>query len=167
MKKLLPILFILAGLHASAQYGMRVKSAFSAGLELGIPQNSIYSIGPGISAKAELPIVDNIGLSLTGGYTNFFYKGNLYQSSLTPSPAGFIPLKAGIKYYFNQGVYVESEAGAVIETNYQRQGLFAFAVGPGFVLPVNDKHSFDFGFRYETWSHHQVRQTAIRFAYRF
>jgi hypothetical protein len=167
MKKLLPLLCIFFSLSASAQFSLPVKTAFSAGFELGVPQNSIYSIGLGLSGKAEFPVAGNVSLSVTAGYNTFFYKSNLFRSSLTPANACFVPLKAGAKYYFNGGVYVEGELGTAIETNYSKQRLFAFALGPGFIIPINDKHSLDAGFRYESWSDHQLRQTAIRIAYRF
>src|SRR5471030_2681242 len=125
MKQFLPLILIITSLTASAQNA--ITKAFSAGLELGIPSNSIYTIGLGVSAKGELPVSDKIAITVTAGYSTFFYKSNLFQSSLTPANATFVPLKAGLKYYFNYGVYVEGEAGTAIETNYLKQDLFAFS----------------------------------------
>jgi hypothetical protein len=90
----------------------------------------------------------------------------LFSSSRTPGAAGFIPLKAGLKYYFNKGVYAEGEAGTAIETNYGKQSSFAFSIGPGFIVPAGDKNGVDISLRYEDWAN-QLRQTAIRIAYRF
>ncbi len=167
MKRIILILLLCSAIKASAQNNQNVKTVFNAGLELGIPQASIYTIGVGASAKLELPVSNKLCITGTAGYDAFFYKGNLYQSSLTPSAAIFVPLKAGAKYYFNQGIYVEGELGTAIETNYLKQDLFAFSLGPGFIIPVNEAHGIDFGLRYENWSNHQVKQTALRFAYRF
>jgi len=166
MKRLILITFIFFALHASAQYNTPISKAFSAGFELGIPANGIYTIGLGLSGKVEIPVASKICITITAGYTTFFYKSNLYNSSLTPSPAGYVPLKAGMKYYFDQQLYIEGEVGTAIETNYLKQDLFAFSIGPGFIVPLNDKHNIDIGLRYENWSDHQVKQTAIRFAYR-
>jgi len=167
MRRIIAIVLLFYAANASAQYSASTPTAFSAGLELGIPTNSIYSIGLGASGKVEIPASKQVFIAVTAGFTTFFYKSNLYRSSLTPSPAGFVPLKAGAKYYFNQGVYVEGELGTAIETNYLKHDLFAFSIGPGFIVPINDKHGVDVGLRYENWSDHQLQQTAIRFAYRF
>ncbi len=169
MKRLTLIIFIFIVIKATAQDTSPIAKAFSAGLETQwySASNSIYSIGLGFSGKAEIPASNRIYITITAGYTTFFYKSNLYQSSLTHAPAGFVPLKAGVKYYFNPGIYIEGELGTVIETNYLKHDPFAFSAGPGLLIPINEKHSFDLGFRYENWSDHSLRQTAIRFAYRF
>jgi hypothetical protein len=167
MKRNLLIAFIFCSFNVSAQISRPLSNAFSAGLELGITSNSVYAIGLGASAKGEFPVSNRVCLTVTAGYSTFFYKSNLFASSRTLSPAYFIPLKAGIKYYPNPNVYIEGELGTAIETNYLKQDLFAFSIGPGFVVPINNNRGIDIGFRYEGWSDHQVRQTAIRFAYRW
>ena len=100
-----------------------------------------------------------------------FHKSNLFNSSRTPGAAVFVPLKAGLKYYFNKSVYAEGEAGTAIETNaietdYTKKNSFAFSIGLGFIVPVGEKNGVDIGFRYENWSN-KLSQTAIRIAYRF
>lgn len=144
-----------------------LKKAFSLGAELGIPNASVYSIGVGVSGKFELPLSNRVAITATAAYSAFFYKSNLFNNSKTLASARFIPLKAGVKYYLNPGVYFEGELGTAIETNYLKQDLFAFSIGPGFIIPIKNKFGVDFGLRYEKWSQHQVQQTAIRFAYRF
>jgi hypothetical protein len=164
MKKLVILLLLFCCFKVSAQ--TVIIKAFSAGFELGISANSIFNIGTGASAKFELPIASPVSLSLTGGITSMFYKSNLFYSSRTPGAAVFIPLKAGARYFFNRGVYAEGEAGTAIETNYSKQSVFAFSVGPGFIAPVGEKNGIDISFRYEDWAN-QVRQTTIHIAYRF
>lgn len=166
MKRLIFLIGCFYVIHANAQSDIQLSKAFSAGLDLGIPSNSIYTIGLGATGKVEIPVVSPVSLIITGGYAIFFYKGNLYESSRTPSPATFIPLKAGVKYNFNGGAYIEGELGTSIETNYLKQNLFAFSIGPGFTIPLNNNRGIDIGFRYENWSNHQLRQTAITVAYR-
>jgi hypothetical protein len=164
MKKILLILFAFLSFNTYAQTS--ITKAISTGFELAIPSNGVYSVGVGASAKAELPIAAPLSLTLTGGLTTMFYKGNLFNSSRTPGAAVFVPLKAGLKYYFSNEVYAEGEAGTAIETNYGKQSSFAFSIGPGFVVPAGDKNGVDISFRYENWAN-QLRQTAIRVAYRF
>lgn len=166
MKKLIPILLLLFIIKTNAGAQVNNSVAVSAAFELGIPSASIYSIGTGASVKFEFPVVSPVSISLTGGITSMFYKSNLFGSNKTPGAAGYVPLKAGVKYYFAKGVYAEGEAGTAIETNYDKKNLFAFSIGPGFVTPINDKSGVDFSFRYEGWES-RVHLTVIRVAYRF
>jgi hypothetical protein len=163
---LLPLLFCLFIVSARAQEAAQTTPAFSAGLELAIPAGGIFTIGTGGSAKFEVPVVKPLSISFTGGITTMFYRSNLFYNSRTPGAAVYVPLKAGLKYYFTRGVYFEGEAGTALETNYNKANAFAFSIGPGFVAPINDKTGIDISFRYEDWTG-QLRQTAIRVAYRF
>ncbi|HEY4198688.1 MAG TPA: hypothetical protein VGM63_24275 [Mucilaginibacter sp.] len=164
MKRYLLLLLVLCSYKIHAQ--TIITKGFGPAFELGIPSNGVYNVGAGASIKGELPIASPVSFTLTAGFTSMFYKSNLFDSSRTPGAAVFVPLKAGLKYYFNEGIYAEGEAGTAIETNYGKQSSFAFSIGPGFMLPAGDKNSVDIGFRYEDWSN-QLRQTAIRVAYRF
>jgi hypothetical protein len=166
MKRFLLLIFLLSSLQIMAQ-DEPLKKAFGIGAELGIPNVSVYNIGLTVSGKGEFPVSGKVAITATAAYSTFFYKNNLFGNSKTPDAARFIPLKAGVKYYLNPGIYFEGELGTAIETNYLKQDLFVFSIGPGFLIPINEKHSIDFGLRYEKWSQHQVQQTAIRFAYRF
>ncbi|WP_374950285.1 hypothetical protein [Mucilaginibacter sp.] len=164
MKKFTFIVFILLALKAGAQ--TTPTKTFSVGLELGLPTNSIYNIGLGGSGKMELPIVAPVALTFTAGYTSFYYKSALIGSNASQSPAGFVPLKAGGKFYFSPGIYIEADAGTVIETNYNKNKLFVFDAGPGFVFATGKHSGIDFGIRYENWGGGRLRQTALRVAYR-
>ncbi|HWB62275.1 MAG TPA: hypothetical protein VG603_02105 [Chitinophagales bacterium] len=167
MKKLLPLLLIFFGYTAMAQGPVQTTNAISAGFELAIPSGGVFSIGTGASLKAEFPFAaPMLSISVTGGVTPMFYRGNLFGNAKTPGAALFVPLKAGLKYFFARGVYAEGEAGAALEANYNHATPFAFSIGPGFVISSNDKSGVDIGFRYEDWSG-VLRQTAIRVAYRF
>ena len=98
MKRLLLLLFLFCISKVYAQTD--ITKAISGGFELAIPANSVYNVGTGFSIKGELPIVTPVSLSLTAGFTAMFYKSNLFNSSRTPGAAGFLPLKAGVKYYW-------------------------------------------------------------------
>ena len=167
MKRYLFIISVFFTISSHAQITTPTTTAISLGFELAAPSNSIYTIGTGVSAKFELPVVSPLSLTLTGGFTAMYYKSNLFNSSRTPGAAGFLPLKAGLKYYLSKNFYAEGEAGTAIETNYDKRDAFAFSIGPGFIIPLsNEKQGIDIGFRYESWSN-QLRQTGIRIAYRF
>jgi hypothetical protein len=164
MKKVLTALFLMAGMLAHAQ--TTPTKTFSAGLELGAPTNSIYNIGFGGSGKVEIPLIAPLSLSITAGYTSFYYKSSLVGNNTSQPAAGFVPLKAGAKFYFGPGIYMEAEGGTAIETNYSKEKLFAYAVGPGFIIPTGKHTGIDLGFRYENWGGGRLRQTGIRAAYR-
>ncbi|GAB3919115.1 hypothetical protein [Mucilaginibacter boryungensis] len=166
MKKLFLLLVLLSGavINASAQENSR--TAFSIGPEMNLPSNSVYTFGYGGSAKIELPIVNRVGLSLTGGYTEMHYKSGLIGAFGPQPPSKFIPLKAGIQYIAGGGLYLEGEMGDVIETTGNKANLFTFSIGPGFLFRITPKQAIELGFRYEKWSKNVLTQTGIRVAYR-
>ena len=164
MKRLLPLLFTVIMVNAYAQ--TTPTKAFSAGLELGIPTTSVYTVGFGGSGKAEVPLFNALSLSVTAGYTSFYYKSAPIGSAGSPDPAGFVPLKAGAKFFFGPGVYAEGELGTVLQTNYGKDSMFAYSIGPGLIFPTGNHTGIEVSFRYENWGGGLLRQTAIRAAYR-
>lgn len=167
MKKLLLLILVFCYFNLHAQVPpVQNNTAFSIGGELTIPSYGLYSIGTGLSAKFETPIVSPVSLSLTAGFTSVFYKSNLLYNTNSPGASEFAPVKAGLKYYLIQSVYAEGEAGTAIELNHNKQDLFAFSFGLGFLAPISEKRAIDISFRYEDWQG-QLKQTALRFAYRF
>jgi hypothetical protein len=166
MKKLILLLLVFCCFKLHAQGPVQTNTAFSIGAELNIPSYGLYSIGTGASAKFETPIVSPLSLSLTAGFTSVFYKSNLLYNTGSRGADEFAPLKAGLKYYLIKSVYAEGEAGTAIELNHNKQDLFAFSFGLGFLAPISEKRAIDIGFRYEDWQG-QLKQTALRFAYRF
>ncbi|AMR31990.1 hypothetical protein A0256_11425 [Mucilaginibacter sp. PAMC 26640] len=164
MKLFLLLIFIACCGYA---HGQTSGKGFGVGLDLGIPSNSIYNIGFGGSGKAEVPLISSLSLSVTAGYTNFYYKGGLIGNNKTQDAAGFVPLKAGVKYYAGEGFYIEGETGVALATNYTKNTLFAFSLGPGFFIATGKQTGVDVGLRYENWGSGRLQQTAIRAAYRF
>jgi hypothetical protein len=144
--------------------------AFSVGLDLGIPANSIYNIGIGASAKLEVPVISALSLSVTGGYSSLHFKRSILGQGNSPKPDGFVPLKAGVKYYFSPGFYGEAEAGAALRANHGSGAYFAYAPGIGFSVPFNHYGGLDIGIRFEKWANSRgftsLRQSAIRVAYK-
>ena len=140
--------------------------AFSIGPELGIPSQSVYSIGYAASAKLEVPVSSRFVITGTGGYSHFTYKSSIIHTFGRQPAATFVPLKAGLRYTAGLGAYIEGEAGTAMETNGDKRNLFAFSIGPGFLIRINGQPNLDLGFRYENWSKRTLQQTAIRVAYR-
>ena len=65
---------------------------------------------------------------------------------------GYVPLKAGAKYYFGGNFYAAGEAGAIFSTETGGGVHLALAPTLGASFSVADKSSLDFGLRYENWS---------------
>lgn len=152
----------MAGLHANAQ---TARTSVSAGFELGLPSQSAYKTGVGAALKAETRISGPVAISVTGGISSFGQKVLPTQNAVDLPAVKFIPLKAGARYY-SGNFFLEGEAGAAIKTNYDKNTLFAFSIGPGFFIPFDEsKQGIEFGIRYENWGN-QVKQTGIRIAYR-
>ena len=170
MKKIHLLLLLLplitAGARAQEQ-GTKNATALSIGAELNIPQRSRYNIGYGASAKFELPVVNALSFILTAGVHQFHIK-SIFNGVSTGNDT-FVPLKAGVKYYFDPRFYAEGEMGTVIDHNDDfNQNRFTYAIGTGFLLPLKSTNNMvDVGLRYEQWSQNRLQQFGIRVAYRF
>jgi hypothetical protein len=159
------ILFALIIGRAAAQEPVQLSKAISFGGELAVPPYGLYSIGSGMSVKLELPIASPVSISMTAGFTSFFYRGSVFSNYGNSGVDVFVPLKIGAKYYFIQNVYAEAELGEALELTHNKDNLLAFSIGPGFVVPAG-RNGLDISFRYEDWQG-EIKQTALRVAYRF
>jgi hypothetical protein len=167
MKKFLLALVVLSGVALSsfAQKTGNVDK-FNVGVDIGVPlgdASTIYDLGLGVSLKYELPVAKQLAFTASAGYTVFFVKNNL-TSLGAQSTFGYVPLKAGLKYYINNNFYLEGQAGATFST--ESGGGTAFAWSPG--IGYNLGGGFDMSARYESWNHNgTLNQAALRFAYSF
>jgi hypothetical protein len=166
MKRILLTLVVLGGVVFSsfAQSKSDGGGKFSIGVEAGLPvgdYSNVYSFGIGGSLKYAQPIATDVAFTISAGYTSFMGKtvgGFKYGS------AGFVPVKAGIKYNFVPSFYGEAQVGAAFGT--QSGGGTAFAYSPG--IGYNFGGGVDLGVRYEGWSHNGTfNQIAARLAYSF
>lgn len=169
MKKLI-LLFLALGTFTLAHAQQFARNGFSIGPEVNFPSQSVYNIGYGASAQADIFISGKFALGLSGGYTKLHYKGSIISTFGSQKPSEFVPLKAGIIYGAGSGLYLEGDLGDVLETstniNGSKRSLFAFSVGPSSLVRLTDKQSVDIGVRYEQWSEHTLKQIALRVAYR-
>ncbi|MFD2145218.1 outer membrane beta-barrel protein [Mucilaginibacter antarcticus] len=170
MRKFLLTIAFLGGISlvASAQERGKLSIGIDAGALVGDASN-VSSIAIGGSLKYDHPIAQQLFFSLSGGYTYLPYKNDVKVASLgygvNQSGEGFIPLKAGIKYMFNDMFYGEGQVGAAIST--ESGGGTAFAYAPGVGLKF--ANAVDLGVRYEGWSKNRgtISQFALRLAYQF
>lgn len=159
---------LLAGSIAHAQLAGTEpynNKSLSAGFEVALPDRNSFRVGESESLKAELPLTDMFSVTMTAGYSTFHYKPGS-TNGIIRHPADFVPVKAGAKYFFGDGIYTEGEAGASIETNYDKRERFAFALSPGIIIPTSKHTGVDVGIRFEEWGDKKLRQTALRVAYR-
>lgn len=151
------------------------------GLDLGVPLsvgglNNWYTIGIGGAGKYELPVSNSFSFSFTAGYMSYSrkkYTTTFYSQTpvyiQTSGADGYIPAKAGGKYYFIPNFYGEAEIGVLFGINHNTGNSFIYAPGLGTSFPVSAKHDIDFGARYEGWSQSggNTGQVAFRIAYKF
>ena len=150
MKKQLLLICLLVGfgLTTNAQTEGAVKK-MSVGAEVGFPtaQGTKNMLFAGGSVQLELPAnAKSFNFTLSAGYTSFFSTLRGYSKGV-----GYIPVKAGTKYYFGGNFYAAGEVGATFATEQGVGTSFAFAPGLGASFSVADKSSFDMGLRFETW----------------
>ena len=162
MKKILLVaVFAVAAFCASAQTESTSKgrTRFSIGLEAGLPVgdfDDVFSFGIGGTAKAEIPVASKAFATVSAGYTSLSYTDDLKKSfkaiGVDDKAQGFVPLKAGLKYFFGKNFYGAGELGAAIGTAKGADTRFAWSPGIGISYPVSDKNDIDAGIRYESWS---------------
>ncbi len=188
MKKLILSLLIAAGTISFAQAQNKASSSLNkaklgVGLDFGVPTgigglDNYYSIGFGGAGKLELPVSNSFNFTFTTGYMTYYTKKQvkayremfsaLFNRSYSAND-GFIPVKAGGKYYFVPNFYGEAEIGVLFGINNNSGNSFIYAPGFGVSYPVADGRDIDFGVRYEGWSQSggNTGQVAFRIAYKF
>jgi hypothetical protein len=139
------------------------NSRFSVAFELGLPISTaadVYNVGVGFSLRYETPIAAGTLFTISGGYTSLSAKPEFGGGS-----DAFAPFKAGIKYYVNQGFYLEGQLGV---TFYVGGGgsVNYFAYSPGIGYTINN--NVDIGVRYEGWvDQGTISQIGLHLGYNF
>ncbi|MES2378992.1 MAG: hypothetical protein V4553_20535 [Bacteroidota bacterium] len=172
MKKVLLILALIGGTTLTTLAQKTAGNKFDIGLELGKTTGSFSNVvdfAVGASLKYNYSIADDLVLTGSAGYTYLPYSDDFKTATLgfgvASSGEGFIPLKAGVKYFFNKTIYGEGQLGAAISTNSGGGTAFAYAPGIGAAFGGGA----DIAIRYEGWSKsgNTISQIALRIAYSF
>jgi len=150
---------IFIGSNVNAQTTPANKLRFGIGLEAGAPLGNAHDISNfelGGTARLQYGVTNNLALTLTSGYYNFFGKQNTSQT-IDYKSVGIVPVKAGIKAFFTDNLYFGAEAGAGFETKsfgsykggpeYNKDTKLILAPGIGFA-----NKTWDVGVRYENFS---------------
>jgi hypothetical protein len=149
MKKALLVLSLTAMYFAgsaqvkrrpAAPYSTTAKPGrFSLGFEAGLPlgeNGKVYSHILGGSLQYETMPSSDLGITFSGGYLNWSLKSQ-YRTPYGPNSAGFIPLLAGVKYYFTPAAFFHAQLGAAVGTRSGQGTSFAYSPGIGFRLSPN------------------------------
>jgi hypothetical protein len=175
MKKILLTLFVMGGfaLNSFAQTNETATVGnFSVGFEAGLPVGDVSNTTSAIiggSLKYDYPLDANMFLTFSGGLNYFSYKSStktaLAAIGVYKSGESFVPLKVGVKYFFDGAFYGEAQLGAAISTEENVGTAFAYAPGIGYKIGGG----IDLGIRYEGWSRGggTVSQVGARLAYTF
>ena len=145
---------VIALLFSTSTYAQRASSKLGIGIDFAFPQgdfgsNVNYGVGPSVLFQS--PIKTNLNFTVNVGYLRF--NGDAVFANVKYRE-GFIPLKAGLRYFFSENIYGSAEAGVAISSASGSGSGTAFAYSPtlGVEFPVSSKGSIDAGIRYEGWS---------------
>lgn len=140
MKKIFCI-FLLSALYftGNTQTRGRVSSSspsgLSVGLDAGVPigdNGRPYSFIIGGDLQYETKPATDVGITFSGGYLHFPIKTSYGSGSI-----GFVPLLAGIKYYFIPDAFFHAQLGAAVGTGRGQGTSFAYSPGLGAKLSKN------------------------------
>lgn len=155
MRKLLSILIacFFTWNYSLAQTN-RMESKIGLGLDAAFPigdfkQVADYAIGASILYQK--PVTENLNITGNIGYLRFH--GPAVFSNIKYKQ-GFVPIKAGARYFIIPHVYGTGELGISISTanGYGSGTSFAYAPGAGTEFPVGKTGTVDVALRYENWS---------------
>jgi hypothetical protein len=146
------------------------------GANLGIPTDDAYSFAAGIDARIQFDVTKQLSVPIATGYTNFFAKDRKYLNNVDVPDYGYIPLKTGLKYFFDpsgSGIYAMGEVGAAFGVTDNAKTTFLYAPTLGYSW----SNGLDLGLKYENAGKgdalrlmddkNRTGQVALRIAYGF
>jgi hypothetical protein len=119
-------LAIFFSVNANAQDSRKFGIGLNAGAGVGTGQS--FAIGGDL--RYQLDVAKQLSIPITAGYTNIQYKDEYGDISF-----GYIPVKAGLKYFFNDsgaGAYGLAEAGAAFGVGDNSGTAFVFSPAIGY-----------------------------------
>ncbi|WP_129714477.1 hypothetical protein [Pedobacter sp. SYP-B3415] len=141
-------LFISA-FSATAQDG---NSGLSFAAELGLPSGNFSNasnFGAGASVKADIGLSEKFALTANAGYMNFFGR-NAFRVNVPDF--SYIPLKAGLKYFFTEKAFAEVQGGVALPASEANKMVYAWSPGFGTRFRVSARAKMEAGIRYEGWT---------------
>jgi hypothetical protein len=155
MKKLLSIAAVVFFMlnHVAAQTKSR-ESKIGLGIDIAIPAGAYQDqadYGLGFSLLYQKPVTDHLSITGNIGYVRFHGPAVFDDIKYRE---GYVPIKAGARYFIAQYFFAAAELGIAIPTanGYGSGTAFAYAPGIGVSIPVTKTGTLDVGIRYENWS---------------
>lgn len=130
------------------------------GLSLGVPTNDAYDFAIGGDLRLQKDFSKEVSGMISVGYTDFSAKSSLISN------LGFIPVKAGAKFFVGEGTYLGAELGAGFGTKSGSKTSFLWAPSVGHAW----SNGLDLSLRYEGASISNIPapdQVVLRIAYGF
>jgi len=139
--------------HINAQT-KRYESKIGLGVDVGLPVGDYKNsadYGVGFSLLYQKPVAENLNITGNIGYLRF--NGPEILANIDYKE-GFVPIKAGARYFIAPYLYGAGELGVAFSTAYGRGAGTAFAYAPSLCaeFPVSNSGTVDVGIRYERWS---------------
>lgn len=135
--------------NVNAQSTPKSALRFGIGVEGLLPTGNLKSIskaGLGGTARLQYGVSDDLALTLTSGYYNFFGR-EIGNTGVNYDKFGIVPLKAGVKAFVSQNIYLGAEVGAGFETDGLKDTKLIASPGVGYA-----SQKWDVGVRYENFS---------------
>jgi hypothetical protein len=164
--------------NVNAQSTPKNALRFGVGVEGLLPTGNlsdISNVGLGGTARLQYGVADNLALTLTSGYYNFFGK-KIGNTDVKYPSFGMVPVKAGIKAFFAQNLYFSAEVGAGFETKDDYRYSTGELEGNGKATKLiaspgigYASQKWDVGVRYENFSgqDNNYGTVGLRIAYGF
>jgi hypothetical protein len=110
---------------------------FSIGLEAALPLGNfgdVSTFGIGGTAQADYKVGDDLALNINAGYISFQPKNiTVFGTTIKGKAVGYIPILAGIRYYFTDEVFALAQLGITIATaSGTSSSLFTYSPGVGY-----------------------------------
>jgi hypothetical protein len=182
MKQLMRITAAVAIMMYSTVSMAQVKKSaddkvvrLSVGIETGLPVGK-FNTGTkwnlGGSVQADFSVVKRVlFITANAGYNNFFTEKS------TKGDLQLIPVKAGLKYFPVNNLYIQGEAGVSFLANKSKidadkSASFVYAPQVGYLIPLGRGNYLDAGIRFESNSKfyekgNQANFLGLRIAYAF
>ena len=138
------------------------QPAVSLGMDVDFPFKN-YKADINFGVKAELPLLSNLKLDFSAGYSSLIPDNRVYADMTaicegcvinntphTEPSYHFIPVKAGLRYYYARHFYVDGDAGAAFKANNVANTSFIYGLGLGTLIPFNAHNGLDFGLNFES-----------------
>jgi hypothetical protein len=167
--KLMASAVAAVALFFSTNVNAQESRKFGVGLTVGVPTTDLYSLSLGADARMQFDVTKRLSIPVAAGYNHYIAKDNV----LDLPDYGYIPVKTGLKYFFDpsgSGLYAMGEVGAAFGVTSDAKTTFLYAPTVGYSF----SSGLDLGVRYENTGKGvdrpgapEMGQVALRIAYGF